>query len=831
MGNSDSKSKFRESVYKLNNEVISSKNLEFWDKLWRLPTVAEEIFMLIQPDDVRMLRHQQPANVATMLHQAVSQLVQLVETPVPKYYAQALNCVRVLTRLVPCILEDERDDFVEQLFWTTGHDAQEQHEPLAQQEEEEAGHNDKEQQDPLATQLIHAIMGLLFLPELTVSIHAYKGYGDERRSRATTSDTPTTVVFPSLLWHAGVGYPDASVVHSSTYDKHRREILTLLLTCFSSILYQTAETCTQWTDRFLEVATSPTCPFAPTLFYSLLNTVVAYDPVGWGVPYAGSIVSDDRELLVDMALQVLLVLLDFGPTTPTTRDTTTRANVYRTLLASIQRPDDLHLLFTGLARLLNNYHESLRTLLPNSIKQIQCHQEVLVLVWKLLDENPSFLNYVLHRADVNQLVVPLLFFMYEGRQEPAKVGMLHICTFILLLLSGERAFGVALNQAFTTPLPLDLPPFAGNHADLLIVCLHKIIVTGYEKLNSVYNCFLTIICNVSPYCKKLHHVAAVRLLRLFKLFAQPRYLFDNEANHHLVFFLLETFDNIIQYQYDGNPHLVYAMIQHKAVFTQLQDLELPPIREGTRATQETDDDNHNESEPRARAFVPTHEWLATWKKKLPLTTSLRLLHHLLPQLDAACRQAGGSLDEAAMLAFLRSTTMVGLLPVPHPIVIRKYQINEFTHLWFTTFTWGVIFLRNQVLPLFDGGAITLFTISERKQELLHRVGALGGLGVRELELARTPSQSIFRHDGIRATTRDRRRCGRRGRWLTVVQEKEATGVRPRETAMETSSTRRHEAPTKDKRELVGRQAVRGPMLEHFAQERDQVDNEIVPQRR
>lgn len=106
MGNSDSKSKFRESVYKLNNEVISSKNLEFWDKLWRIPTVAEEIFTLIQPDDVRMLRRQQPENLATMLRQAVSQIVQIVDTPVPKYYPQATNCVRVLTRLVPFILED-----------------------------------------------------------------------------------------------------------------------------------------------------------------------------------------------------------------------------------------------------------------------------------------------------------------------------------------------------------------------------------------------------------------------------------------------------------------------------------------------------------------------------------------------------------------------------------------------------------------------------------------------------------------------------------------------------------------------------------------------------
>lgn len=648
------------------------------------------------------------------------------------------------------------DEFVEELFWK-----------VETPEEDEGGNNLDEEddaeadsragapsRDPLAVQMIHAIMGLLFLPEFTVSIHAYKGFGEERRS-VTRSGQPAvsgSLVFPSLLWHAGVSYPDASVVNSSTYDKNRKEVLALLLTCFSGILYQTADTCSQWKDRFLAIATADDCPFAPTLFYSLINIVVSYDPVGWGVPYAGSIVSDDREALVDIALQVLLVLLDFGQTTTTEQVTTTKVqpgttprrdpsmrrrssassntaatptasgdhkktttmhvseNAYRNLLASIQRPEDFQLIFTGLSRLLNNYHQSLSTLLPNSIKQIKCHQELLVLLWKLLDENKGFLEFVLKKADVNQFVIPLLFLMYEGRQEPSKVGMIHICTFILLLLSGERDFGVNLNKPFDNRLPLDLPPFSGNHADLLIVCLHKIIVSGDEKLNSVYNCFLTIICNISPYCKKLHMVSSVRLLRLFKLFAQPRYLFDSEANHHLVFFLLETFDNIIQYQYEGNQQVVYAMIQNKNVFYQLNELQLPPIRKAERADGQAGDNNNNNPADE-NDFVPTAEWLASWKKKLPLTTSLRLLQYLLPQLENACEKAGGSLDEDAMLYFLRTTTMVGLLPVPHPIVIRKYQINQFTHLWFTTFTWGVIFLRNQVLPLFDGGAITLFTIS------------------------------------------------------------------------------------------------------------------------
>ncbi|EQC25901.1 hypothetical protein SDRG_16273 [Saprolegnia diclina VS20] len=728
MGNSDSKSKFRESVYKLSNEEVSSRQLEFWDKLWKIPTTAEEIFTLIQPDDIRMLRQKQQTNLSTMLTQAISQLHQIVDTPLPKYYPQAVNCIRVLTRTMPFILEDRGDDFVQQLLWG----------PLPTAD-------DASDAPPtcLAERLIDATMGLLFLPDFTVSAPAYKAY----REQLSTSGSGAKV-YPSLLWYSGVGFPDASATHAVLYDKNRKEVLKLLLTCFSGILYHTADSCDQSTDPFLAYATREGSAFSPTLFYSLLNVTLLYDPVGWGVPYAGSIVADERETLVDISVQVLLVLLDFGKPAIESDGVVTCSNKYRELLSSVQREEDFDLIFYGLAKLLNNYHQSMNTILPNSIKQIKCHQELLVLLWKMLDENKKFLQFTLKRADTNKIVVPLLYLMYEGRKEPSKVGMIHICTFILLLLSGERDFAVNLNKPFDLKLPLDLPPFNGNHADLLVVCLHKVIVNGFEKLNSVYNCFLTIISNISPYIKKLNMVSSVRLLRLFKLFSQPRYLFDNEANHHLVFFLLDTFNNIIQYQYEGNEQMVYAMVQNKDLFHKLNALTMPMTQATPRSSSTAsvaDDDAESvpsvvplvaltdtaasedatADEPSSTKsaaapvpapvvggrFVPNEAWIQSWKKKLPLNTSLRLLQYLVPQLEDACELAGGSLDETSMLTFLRSTTMVGLLPVPHAIVIRKYQTNQFTNLWFTTFTWGVIFLRNQAFPLFDGASITLFTIN------------------------------------------------------------------------------------------------------------------------
>ena len=49
-----------------------------------------------------------------------------------------------------------------------------------------------------------------------------------------------------------------------------------------------------------------------------------------------------------------------------------------------------------------------------------------------------------------------------------------------------------------------------------------------------------------------------------------------------------------------------------------------------------------------------------------------------------------------VVEFLERYTLVGLLPVPHPILIRKYQPNAYTGIWFTTYIWGVIYLQQQV---------------------------------------------------------------------------------------------------------------------------------------
>lgn len=587
------------------------------------------------------------------------------------------------------------------------------------------------------------------------------------------------------MWAPGVGSNEKSVVSSTQYDKNRIDILRVMIAAFSEALYNHPDNYDSCSSMWLEVATSSDAPYAEIVLYSLMNTILGYDPVGWGLPYGNLIATDTAKMLMESAIQTLIILLDYGhpiryqknnaenesinSQLPYIAPNDTDAqgfNVFRKIMGTIEAPDQLNFIFRGFVRLLNNAHQSESSYLPYSITRVTIEQELLILLWKCLEEIPKFMPFILRQCDITELLVPICYFMLEGRKDPAKIGLMYLCTFILLKLSGERNFGVSLNKPYQLRLPVDIPLFTGSHADLLIIVLHKMIVSGLDKLSALYNCFLTIICNVSPYSKSLSTVAAVKLVNLFQLFTSPKFLYASEGNHIYVAMLLETFNNIVQYQYEGNVNVVYAIVKRKEVFEALANLTLPvaiqsatdlenkrklenekKIKKGrkknkaevneemkelptdsaptefvstssveriVKQTGEVEESTSKSSSESTKSnivgrFVPSQAWLDAVKADLPLNTIMRLLRHLVPQIDELV-QIDSSLDEGQLLDFIRQTTLVGLLPVPHPIVIRKYQPNKYTCLWFTAFMWGVIFMHNQDIPLFDGRKVKLFLV-------------------------------------------------------------------------------------------------------------------------
>jgi len=76
-------------------------------------------------------------------------------------------------------------------------------------------------------------------------------------------------------------------------------------------------------------------------------------------------------------------------------------------------------------------------------------------IFKIFDGKNDTLNEFFF-FKLNKLFVYFSFSIFSAR-----VGLMHIGVFILLLLSGERNFGVRLNKPYTATVPMDIPVFTG----------------------------------------------------------------------------------------------------------------------------------------------------------------------------------------------------------------------------------------------------------------------------------------------------------------------------------------------------------------------------------
>ncbi|XP_068633146.1 protein HID1 [Battus philenor] len=776
MGNADTKLNFRKAVVQLTSKTqpIDASDDGFWDQFWaECITNVQDVYTLVPGAEIRALREESPNNLATLVYKAVEKMVKTVDSSCRTQREQqiALNCCRLLTRVLPYMLEEpEWHSF----FWSSL--------PAA-------GENESV---PLAQSLINAICDLLFCPDFTVV--STKRSGPERAEDLTSLDSC------EYIWAGGVGFA-RSPSRNAQHEAARAELLRLLLTCFSETIYKTSQQAAMHHNKWIAYLTSADNRHALPLFTSLLNTVCAYDPVGIGLPYNHLLFADTLEPLVEVALQVLIVALDHDTNNISAAepDEVVPDNLFINYLSRIHRDEDFQFVLRGITRLLNN--PLAQTYLPNSSKKVALHQELLVLFWKMCDFNKKFMYYVLKSSDVLEVLVPILYHLNDSRADQSRVGLMHIGVFILLLLSGERNFGVRLNKPYTATVPIDIAVFTGTHADLLVVVFHKIITTGHQRLQPLFDCLLTILVNVSPYLKTLSMVASTKLLHLLEAFSTPWFLFSQPNHHHLVFFLLEMFNNMIQYQFDGNSNLVYTIIRKRAVFHSLANLPhehtaiarslaaarparaLPRSRstesvkeaamEGSRPAQpaqpgtlnatlpdtpaitsmteresahpreqllpkrsggdgqdgEKPDGDHDarpeqkeqtntrhskrdnalNNIPQKEGWRATGEWVSSWRGRLPLQTIMRLLQVLVPQVEKICIDKGLT-DESEILRFLQHGTLVGLLPVPHPILIRKYQANAGTAAWFRTYMWGVIYLRNVDPPIWYDTNVKLFEI-------------------------------------------------------------------------------------------------------------------------
>ena len=280
MGASDSKLVFKKGIFRLSEERRIPADDHYWTSFWELPESPEDIFSLFSSADIRRTRDSTLENLETLLSAVTARLFLLRHHPsfpdpelAPE--REALNCIRVLTRVLPYIYErDSLQDWEHRFLWSA---RRRRTQPPSRSAEvlfdgatdnaadakgdgdgygDGDGDGNLEEAKPLAEELIDTLTDLLFFSGFTV---AQQPPGKPRVSYT--------------IWQSGVGC-NTSVPTTKEFESNRCEILRLLLTLASPGMYQQPGALPAHGVRALTyICTCPDKQVVLSVLCSLLNTV------------------------------------------------------------------------------------------------------------------------------------------------------------------------------------------------------------------------------------------------------------------------------------------------------------------------------------------------------------------------------------------------------------------------------------------------------------------------------------------------------------------------------------------------------------------------------
>ncbi|KAK8164677.1 high-temperature-induced dauer-formation protein-domain-containing protein [Phyllosticta citrichinensis] len=576
MGASDSKLVFKQGIIRLSEQQDIPADDAYWTSFWELPESAEDVFSLFSPSDIRRTRDNAVANLETLILAVTSRLCVLRNHPsfpdpdlAPE--RDALNCIRILTRLLPFIYEADHLDAWEDTFFWGARRKRSRRGQLNRSEvlfdesnpdADDAQRNpasDFEEAKPLAEELIDTLIDLLFFADFTLP-KAQPGKGK--------------VMY--AIWQSGVGC-NTPVGSSKEYESNRTEILRLLLTFASKSMYMSPNILpVKGVKAITYITTCPDKQIVLSLLCSLLNTTLKYNPASWRVPYDHVIYKDPKQILVTYCLQLLLVLVLYP--IPEPGNGSPPKNFFRHFLGRLHRPQDFQFLHDGMTRILNQPLQATTSYLPGSQKSLNWAPEMLILFWETLQCNKRFRSFIIETDRAHDFVVLILFYAIDQSNDPSRQGLTRMCIFILQTLSTEPNFGKNLNKKFegqeTLPPSIRIPNFHGTYADYLVTSIYTLLTTGKGKLDAVYPALLAIINNVAAYVENLGRAPSSKLLQLYASMSSPSFLLANETNHNLLQSLLEALNSIIEHQYSSNTNLIYAILRSRKKFQALTDFTL-----------------------------------------------------------------------------------------------------------------------------------------------------------------------------------------------------------------------------------------------------------------
>ncbi|AIN98766.1 hypothetical protein LPMP_241330 [Leishmania panamensis] len=389
---------------------------------------------------------------------------------------------------------------------------------------------------------------------------------------------------------------------------------------------------------------------------------------------------------------------------------------------------------------------SRQTYLPISQDWFTSLDDFMMLFWKILDLSPACLAQFGTSAYALDYVIPILDYALAVRRSPHYTYQFQLMLFVLTRLSEVRGFVLQCNQVCRATLPFRFPKMSPTRTYNGLIVLALCLVMEMKDLQALVPLFpscTVVLMNMAPFITSLGREPSIKLVSVFAQVtyrclrstlpnssgssptgdAAGRLPFSAGMSNNLVHQcqmvnLCEAIASLLQYQANGSLYLIASLVDHRAVVREAKDayvvqrtkeltmkVPLPflintldaavavalPVLESTVALRNV-----------TKYYVDT----APESTVNNATAAVGVTRTFTHQMGMGEPGAGLAASDEAVDR-LRSVTLVGVLPTPHSIVVRKFQSTESVEQWTATTFWTSAFMHSYPGLLGDRDSVKL----------------------------------------------------------------------------------------------------------------------------
>lgn len=425
---------FKNHFFKLGQgRIIPHSDASFWQEFWLFPTHASDIFELLTPYDIQIVREQNLPNLLLLIRVLCIRIVRLSPDLRQQDHQALVNCLRLLSRLLPFIFELPNYREIEiKLFWSRKFDPLYFLQSSSPQLSTLTTDDHPDVPDLLAPGLIRSLVELLFTKDFTTTENA-------------------------LVWEPGVGASGKYLAPIPVHDANRTDVLRLLLTLTSTSFYhKTSEVIFEGSRFATLVAVALPASLSHNLICSLLNLACrsARNSRGdSGFDSTEIIVFELRYKCLKLAMQLLATMFVYP--LPTAKNTEflreyglfddKPVNKFRLFFGKLTKENDLTFIISHLLGIIRSPLDLAKAESGKSTKgQVSpLSLEAIVVFWELLQCNKQLRTLFAERL-VLKLAPMLLYYVFALHDVVQYSHLVKLASFFLLYLSSQDAWVQAL---------------------------------------------------------------------------------------------------------------------------------------------------------------------------------------------------------------------------------------------------------------------------------------------------------------------------------------------------------------------------------------------------